>query len=366
MTVGSGGKQEATRGPDRCDGRWPPRSVSPRPCRKPMQGRIRDERKQRPAQYDDLAGHGGDPRGTFAMLPGCPGPRRAGPGHPRAVAWRGAGGSRRTSPGLGYRLAGVDLARTALVQAAGHAEARPGKATAPSLADASPMLSSAPVYASRETPPCAARAPRWPGRCARGGLLASAPRRPPPCPAGWSSRRPRGFPAPGPPASGLRDPRPTEGPGWPGRPARGPGSARPGRAPPLAGAGAALARRNTPAGRDGPHLVHRRALPGPRRQETPCVSAISYNPPHNANPGAAVPRGRSAQGHRATLLPFRLDRAARGSRTYTNWPCACLMSRSGTDRTAIRSTRSGANPSSSSVTLVRTLPIPAPASATRT
>jgi 2-polyprenyl-6-hydroxyphenyl methylase/3-demethylubiquinone-9 3-methyltransferase len=95
-----------------------------------------------PAQYDDLAGQWWQPRGTFAMLHWLAAARAAlvppatRPGAVLVDVGCGAGLLAPHVAGLGYRLAGVDLTRSALVQAAGHGEAAvQGDAGALPLAD---------------------------------------------------------------------------------------------------------------------------------------------------------------------------------------------------------------------------------------
>src|ERR1035438_2145815 len=95
-----------------------------------------------PAQYDDLAGQWWDPRGTFAMLHwvararGALVPPAARPGAVLVDMGCGAGLLAPHVAGLGYRLIGVDLTRSALVQAAGPGvTAVQGDATALPLAD---------------------------------------------------------------------------------------------------------------------------------------------------------------------------------------------------------------------------------------
>ncbi len=79
-----------------------------------------------PAQYDDLAGEWWDPRGTFAMLHWLARARAAlvppasRPGAVLVDMGCGAGLLAPHVAGLGYRLVGVDLTRSALVQAAEH------------------------------------------------------------------------------------------------------------------------------------------------------------------------------------------------------------------------------------------------------
>jgi 2-polyprenyl-6-hydroxyphenyl methylase / 3-demethylubiquinone-9 3-methyltransferase len=79
-----------------------------------------------PAQYDDLAGQWWDPRGTFAMLHWLAQaraalvPPAARPGAVLVDVGCGAGLLAPHVTGLGYRLVGVDLTRSALVQAAEH------------------------------------------------------------------------------------------------------------------------------------------------------------------------------------------------------------------------------------------------------
>jgi 2-polyprenyl-6-hydroxyphenyl methylase / 3-demethylubiquinone-9 3-methyltransferase len=79
-----------------------------------------------PAQYDDLAGQWWDPRGTFAMLHWLARaraalvPPAARPGAVLVDVGCGAGLLAPHVTGLGYRLVGVDLTRSALVQAAEH------------------------------------------------------------------------------------------------------------------------------------------------------------------------------------------------------------------------------------------------------
>ena len=79
-----------------------------------------------PAQYDDLAGQWWDPRGTFAMLHWLARaraalvPPAARPGAVLVDVGCGAGLLAPHVAGLGYRLVGVDLTRSALVQAAEH------------------------------------------------------------------------------------------------------------------------------------------------------------------------------------------------------------------------------------------------------
>jgi 2-polyprenyl-6-hydroxyphenyl methylase / 3-demethylubiquinone-9 3-methyltransferase len=79
-----------------------------------------------PAQYDDLAGQWWDPHGTFAMLHWIAAARAAlvpPAGRPDAVLVDVGCGGGLLAPhlaGLGYRHVGVDLTRSALVQAARH------------------------------------------------------------------------------------------------------------------------------------------------------------------------------------------------------------------------------------------------------
>jgi 2-polyprenyl-6-hydroxyphenyl methylase/3-demethylubiquinone-9 3-methyltransferase len=79
-----------------------------------------------PAQYDDLAGQWWDPRGTFAMLHWLARaradmvPPAARPGAVLVDVGCGAGLLAPHVAGLGYRHVGVDLTRSALLQAAGH------------------------------------------------------------------------------------------------------------------------------------------------------------------------------------------------------------------------------------------------------
>jgi 2-polyprenyl-6-hydroxyphenyl methylase/3-demethylubiquinone-9 3-methyltransferase len=79
-----------------------------------------------PAQYDDLADQWWRPRGTFAMLHWLAAaraalvPPAARPGAVLVDVGCGAGLLAPHVAGLGYRLAGVDLTRSALVQAARH------------------------------------------------------------------------------------------------------------------------------------------------------------------------------------------------------------------------------------------------------
>ncbi len=79
-----------------------------------------------PAQYDDLAGQWWDPRGTFAMLHWLAQaraalvPPAARPGAVLIDVGCGAGLLAPHVARLGYRLVGVDLTRSALVQAAEH------------------------------------------------------------------------------------------------------------------------------------------------------------------------------------------------------------------------------------------------------
>jgi 2-polyprenyl-6-hydroxyphenyl methylase/3-demethylubiquinone-9 3-methyltransferase len=79
-----------------------------------------------PSQYDDLAGEWWDPRGTFAMLHWLARARAAlvpPAGRPGAVLVDMGCGAGLLAPhvaGRGYRLIGVDLTRSALVQAAEH------------------------------------------------------------------------------------------------------------------------------------------------------------------------------------------------------------------------------------------------------
>jgi 2-polyprenyl-6-hydroxyphenyl methylase/3-demethylubiquinone-9 3-methyltransferase len=105
----------------------------------PVPSRARND----PAQYDDLAGQWWDPRGTFAMLHWLARARAAlvppatRPGAVLVDMGCGAGLLAPHVAGLGYRLVGVDLTRSALVQAAGHGEAAvQGNVTALPLADA--------------------------------------------------------------------------------------------------------------------------------------------------------------------------------------------------------------------------------------
>jgi 2-polyprenyl-6-hydroxyphenyl methylase/3-demethylubiquinone-9 3-methyltransferase len=95
-----------------------------------------------PAQYDDLAAQWWNPRGTFAMLHWLARSRAAlvppavRPGAVLVDMGCGAGLLAPHVAGLGYRLAGVDLTRSALVQAAGHGVAAvQGDVTALPLAD---------------------------------------------------------------------------------------------------------------------------------------------------------------------------------------------------------------------------------------
>jgi 2-polyprenyl-6-hydroxyphenyl methylase/3-demethylubiquinone-9 3-methyltransferase len=95
-----------------------------------------------PAQYDDLAGQWWDPRGTFAMLHWLAGaraalvPPAARPGAVLVDMGCGAGLLAPHVAGLGYRLVGVDLTRSALTQAASHGvTAVQGDVTALPVAD---------------------------------------------------------------------------------------------------------------------------------------------------------------------------------------------------------------------------------------
>jgi 2-polyprenyl-6-hydroxyphenyl methylase / 3-demethylubiquinone-9 3-methyltransferase len=95
-----------------------------------------------PAQYDDLAGQWWDPRGTFAMLHWLAGSRAslvapaARPGALLVDVGCGAGLLAPHVAGLGYRLVGVDVTRSALAQAARHGlTAIQGDAAALPLAD---------------------------------------------------------------------------------------------------------------------------------------------------------------------------------------------------------------------------------------
>ena len=95
-----------------------------------------------PAQYDDLAGQWWDPRGTFAMLHWLAGaraaliPPAARPGAVLVDMGCGAGLLAPHVAGLGYQLIGVDLTRSALVQAARHGvTAVQGDVTALPVAD---------------------------------------------------------------------------------------------------------------------------------------------------------------------------------------------------------------------------------------
>ncbi|MGD0063592.1 MAG: methyltransferase domain-containing protein [Streptosporangiaceae bacterium] len=95
-----------------------------------------------PAQYDDLAGQWWDPRGTFAMLHWLARaraalvPPAARPGAVLVDMGCGAGLLAPHLAGLGYRLVGVDLTRSALQQAAAHGvTAVQGDATVLPLAD---------------------------------------------------------------------------------------------------------------------------------------------------------------------------------------------------------------------------------------
>jgi len=104
----------------------------------PVPPRVRND----PAQYDDLAGQWWDPRGTFAMLHWLARARAAlvppatRPGAVLVDMGCGAGLLAPHVAGLGYRLIGVDLTRSALVQAAGHGEAAvQGDVTALPVAD---------------------------------------------------------------------------------------------------------------------------------------------------------------------------------------------------------------------------------------
>ena len=105
----------------------------------PVPSRARND----PAQYDDLAAQWWDPRGTFAMLHWLARaraalvPPAARPGAVLVDMGCGAGLLAPHVAGLGYRVAGVDLTRSALVQAAAHGEAAvQGDVTALPLADA--------------------------------------------------------------------------------------------------------------------------------------------------------------------------------------------------------------------------------------
>jgi 2-polyprenyl-6-hydroxyphenyl methylase/3-demethylubiquinone-9 3-methyltransferase len=95
-----------------------------------------------PAQYDDLADQWWDPRGTFAMLHWLARaraalvPPAARPGAVLVDMGCGAGLLAPHLAGLGYRLVGVDLTRSALTQAAAHGvTAIQGDATVLPLAD---------------------------------------------------------------------------------------------------------------------------------------------------------------------------------------------------------------------------------------
>jgi len=105
----------------------------------PVPSRARNDQ----AQYDDLADQWWDPRGTFAMLHWLARARAAlvppatRPGAVLVDMGCGAGLLAPHVAGLGYRLAGLDLTRSALVQAAGHGEAAvQADVTALPLADA--------------------------------------------------------------------------------------------------------------------------------------------------------------------------------------------------------------------------------------
>ncbi|HEY0717563.1 MAG TPA: bifunctional 2-polyprenyl-6-hydroxyphenol methylase/3-demethylubiquinol 3-O-methyltransferase UbiG [Streptosporangiaceae bacterium] len=104
----------------------------------PVPTRVRND----PAQYDDLASQWWDPRGTFAMLHWLARaradlvPAAARPGAVLVDMGCGGGLLAPQVARLGYRLAGVDLTRSALVQAAEHGESVvQGDVTALPLAD---------------------------------------------------------------------------------------------------------------------------------------------------------------------------------------------------------------------------------------
>jgi 2-polyprenyl-6-hydroxyphenyl methylase / 3-demethylubiquinone-9 3-methyltransferase len=104
----------------------------------PVPTRVRND----PAQYDDLASQWWDPRGTFAMLHwlararGDMVPSATRPGAVLVDMGCGGGLLAPHVARLGYRLAGVDLTRSALLKAAEHGVAAvQGDATALPLAD---------------------------------------------------------------------------------------------------------------------------------------------------------------------------------------------------------------------------------------
>ena len=297
-----------------------------------------------PAQYDDLAAQWWDPRGTFAMLHWLARARAAlvppasRPGAVLVDMGCGAGLLAPHVAGLGYRVAGVDLTRSALVQAAAHGEAAvQGDVTALPLADACADVVCAGEILEHVTDLRAAVAEAC--RVLRpGGVLVVDT-----LAATIAARLlvitvAERIPGAAPP--GLHDPAL-----FVDRKALVAECARHGVRLQLTGL--------RPSAWSVLHWLLRRDTPAVTMVRTWSTAVLFQG------------RGTKAPGALASVS-WRLGRAGRGSRTYTNWPCACLMSRSSTDRRAIRSTRSGANPSCSSGLPVRTPPIPARASATRT
>jgi 2-polyprenyl-6-hydroxyphenyl methylase/3-demethylubiquinone-9 3-methyltransferase len=225
-----------------------------------------------PAQYDDLAGQWWDPRGTFAMLHWLAGaraaliPPAARPGAVLVDMGCGAGLLAPHVAGLGYRLVGVDLTRSALVQAARHGvTAVQGDVTALPVADgcadvvcAGEILEHVTDLPSTLREACRVLRP--------GGTLVIDT-----IAATWLARLlvitvAERIPGAAPP--GLHDPALfvdrqvliTEC-------AR--GTARAVRAAPVRAVAAALVAPPPADGQDGPYLVKRGSLPGPRHQGKP-------------------------------------------------------------------------------------------------